>query len=181
MSITPLTSEPASITAGDTISWDIALPDYPASAGWTLKYKAVCATGYFAMVSTASGDNHLIAVAKAITAVYPAGTYSLTKYVESTTELVTLSETTLIVRPCISGMTAAFDNRTHNRKVLAALEAVLEGTATTDQQETTIDGTTIKRRTVADLLKMRSTYALRVWREENPGKLCPTVQVSFRG
>jgi hypothetical protein len=33
------TSEPVRITAGDTVAWTKALPDYPASAGWVLKYR----------------------------------------------------------------------------------------------------------------------------------------------
>ena len=158
MSITPLTSEPASIYAGDTISWNIALPDYPATEGWTLKYKAVCAAGYFAITSSANGADHAVSVAKATTAAYTPGVYTLTKYVESTTELVTLAELTLIVKPALSGKSAAFDNRSHVKKVLDAIEAVLEGRAATDQQELTIDGTTLKRMPVADLLKFRSMY-----------------------
>lgn len=158
MSITPSTSEPASIYAGDTISWIIALPDYPATNGWTLKYKAVCASGYFAITSNASGADHAINVAKATTAAYPPGDYTLVKYVESTTELVTLAELPLTVMPALSGKTARFDNRTHVKKTLDAIEAVLEGRATTDQQEITIDGTIIKRMPVADLLKFRSMY-----------------------
>lgn len=158
MSITPLTSEPASIYAGDTIAWTIALPDYPANQGWTLKYKAVCAGGYFAITSTPSGVDHAVSVAKTTTDDYLPGTYTLTKYVESTTELVTLAELTLVVKPCLTGKTAAFDNRTHVKKVLDAIEAVLEGRAAVDQQELTIDGTTLKRMSVSDLLKFRSTY-----------------------
>jgi len=80
MSITPLT-EPTSIIAGDTLSWQISLSDYPATSGWTLKYKAVCAAGYFAITSTASGADHVVSVAKATTAAYIPGIYTLTRYV----------------------------------------------------------------------------------------------------
>jgi hypothetical protein len=158
MSITPLTSEPASITAGDTISWTIALPDYPATAGWTLKYKAVCAAGYFAMVSSADGDNHIVTADKATTAAYVAGSYTLSRYVESATERVTIDNLTLEVLPDLAAKTAAYDNRSHTKKTLDAIEAVLEGRASIDQQEWTVDGTTIKRMPVADLLKFRSIY-----------------------
>jgi len=154
----PLTKEPAAIHAGATINWLIAVADYPASGGWTLKYKAVSASGYFAIVSSASGDEHAVLADKTTTAGYPAGSYTLTKYVESATELIVLAEMPLTVKPDLAGQVAAFDNRGHVKKVLDAIEAVLEGTASTDQQEITIDGTTIKRRTVADLLKLRSQY-----------------------
>lgn len=158
MSITPLTSEPASIFAGDTISWNISLPDYPANQGWTLKYKAVCAAGYFALVSSANGVDHAVSAAKATTSAFTPGTYTLSKYVESATELITLAELPLVVKPGISGKTAAFDGRTHVKRTLDAIEAILEARATSDQQELTIDGTTLKRMPVADLLKFRSMY-----------------------
>ena len=158
MSITPLTTEPASIYAGDTISWLIALPDYPANAGWVLKYKAVSASGYFALVSTAVGADHAVSASKTDTAAYTAGTYTLTKYVESATELVTLAELPLTVKPAISGMTAAYDNRTHVKKVLDAIEAVLEGTASSDQLKVKLDDKEIQRFSIEELLKLRSTY-----------------------
>jgi hypothetical protein len=166
MSLTPLTTEPAALYSGDSISWLIALPDYPASGGWTLKYNGVSAAGRFALTSTASGDSHAVAAAKTATAGYTAGTYSLTKYVEHTDGTrVTLAELSLIVKPDLAGKSGAFDNRSHVKKMLDAIEAVLEGTATTDQMEFTIDGTTIKRRSVADLLAIRSKY-LEYWRQE---------------
>ena len=158
MSITPLTSEPSSIYAGDTISWKIALPDYPANAGWTLKYKAVSASGYFALVSAADGADHAVSASKTDTAAYVAGTYTLTKYVESSTELVTLAELPLVVKPGISAMTAAYDNRSHVKKVLDAIEAVLEGTATSDQLRVKLGDKEIQRFTIEELLKLRSTY-----------------------
>lgn len=158
MSLTPLTIEPPSITAGDTLSWLITLADYPASYGWTLKYNAISASGRFAIASSASGDDHSVTVAKATSAAYPAGNYTLVKYVESATELITLAELPLVVRPNLAGTTVAYDNRSHVKKVLDAIEAVLEGAAATDQQEITIDGTALKRRTVADLLKLRGQY-----------------------
>lgn len=185
MSITPLTSEPASIYAGDTISWNIALPDYPASGGWTLKYKALCADGYFALTSTADGDDHAVSAAKATTAAFIPGTYNLVKYVESTTELVTLSESTFTVNPALSGKTDVFDNRTINKRILDAIDAVLEGRASSSdlKTETTIDGTTRRLEKIphTDLLKLRGVYGYKVYRETNHGKLAPSVRVSFGG
>lgn len=179
MSIVPQTTEPAAIYAGDTIAWLIALPDYPATGGWTLKYKAVSAVGYIALTSTASGADHAVSAAKATTAAYTPGNYTLIKYVESATELITLAERPFVVRPCLSGKSAAFDNRTNNEKILDAIDAVIAGTATTDQQELTIDGTTIRRRTPAELIRLRNSYAGRVYSERNPGKIGPAVRISF--
>ncbi len=159
MSINQLTTEPAAIYAGDTISWLIPLAGYPASSGWTLKYNAVGAAGQFNLVSSASGIDHAVSIAKATTANYKPGLYTLTKYVENVAgERVTLSEIPLIVKPDLAGKTAALDTRSHAKKVLDAIEAVLENRATTDQQELTLNGKTLKRTPVADLLSFRSKY-----------------------
>lgn len=166
MSIQALTTEPSALYAGDSINWLIALPDYPATGGWTLKYNAVCSAGQFAFSSVPSGADHAVTVVKATTAAYLPGSYSLTKYVEhSDGSRVTLSESLLTVKPDLAGKTAAFDNRGHVKKTLDAIEAVLEGRAAISQQELTIDGTTLKRTPVNDLLRLRSKY-LSYWQQE---------------
>ena len=170
MSVEQLTAEPSAIYAGDTLNWLISVPDYLAPT-WTLKYKAVSATGYFAITSTASGSDHLISVAKATTAAYIPGAHTLVKYVENATELVTLAELPLTVKPALSGKTAAYDNRSHVKKVLDAIEATIEGRATVDQLELTIDGTTLKRMPVEQLLVLRSTYVSEYQRELQTDRL----------
>ena len=180
MSIEALTTEPEIIYAGDTINWLISDSDYPASSGWTLKYKAFCAGGYFLLTAAASGADHAVTAAKATTAAYVAGTYTLVKYVESLTETVTLAELPLIVKPALSAMTAAYDNRTSNEKILAAIDSALLNSASTDQLEITIDGTTIKRMSRETLAAHRNSYALAVWQERNPGQLAPAINLSYR-
>lgn len=176
MSITPLIIEPPALYAGDTIAWNIALPDYPASGGWTLKYNAVSAGGRFALTSAPSSDDHAVAASGITTAAFAPGTYSLTKYVEhSDGTRVTLSELSLLVKPDLAGKTAAFDNRSHVKKVLDAIESVLEGRAGTDQLELTIDGTTLKRTPVADLLILRSKYLGYLQQEQQAANLAAGI------
>ena len=52
MATTP-TTEPASITAGDTLTWQKTLADYPATV-WTLKYRFINATAKVDITATAS-------------------------------------------------------------------------------------------------------------------------------
>lgn len=179
MSIEALTTEPASLTAGDTINWLIAVPDYPASAGWTLKYNGLCAAGRIALTSTPSGDSHAVAVAKTTTADYVAGVYSFTKYVESTTERVTLDTLTIQVLPDLAAMTTAYDNRSQAQKILDAIDNTINGTATSGMLAMTIDGTRLEKMTPEQLLNLRGVYAGLVWRERNPGKIGPSVKVVF--
>lgn len=176
-----LTTEPASVTAGDSISWQISLPDYPASAGYTLKYKLLGSAGALDLVSTASGDDHLITVTPAASALWAAGDYIWKKYVESTTERYTLEQGNITVEADWTAIDAATDTRSNAKKNLDAIEAVMNGTATRSVLEKEIDGVRLKYCVPADLLQLRERYALAYWRELNPGKLCPQINLTIGG
>ena len=62
------TSEPESLVAGDTVTWQKTLSDYPASDGWVLSYRLINAAGNIDITSSASGDDHLVSVAATATA-----------------------------------------------------------------------------------------------------------------
>ena len=70
--------------AGDTLQFDTTVPDYPASGGYTLKYRLVPRAGGSAYVITASanGDGYSVNVAAATTAAWIAGDYAWSAYIE---------------------------------------------------------------------------------------------------
>lgn len=159
MSATLPTIEPAVVTAGDTITWKKSLPDYPADGGWALSYALLSSAGKISITTTASGVDHLVSITAATSAGWAAGTYQWQAYATHATSGRFLVGTgSLVVKPNFAAISAATDTRSHVKKVLDAIEAVLEGTATTDQQDLTIDGTRIVRRSIADLLVLRSRY-----------------------
>jgi len=59
-----------------------------------------------------------------------------------------------------------YDGRNNARKALDAIDAVLGGKATQDQQSYTIKGRSLTRYTVADLLKLRTSFVVKVNREK---------------
>ena len=65
------TTEPETITAGDSLTWKRTLADYPAGT-WTLKYRLINADGKIDLTATASGTDHLVSVAPDTSAVYTA-------------------------------------------------------------------------------------------------------------
>lgn len=161
---TILTSAPSEIRAGDSYTWQISLADYLASAGWTLKYRLISSAGKFDIESDASGDDHLVTIAAAVSATYAAGTYTLIAYVEGgSAERYTLDSTTITVLPDLAAATVATDTRSHARKALEAIEAVLEGRAARSDEEYTIDiggsRRSVKSTPIADLIKARNYYA----------------------
>lgn len=160
------TTEPDVLNVGDTWKWTKTLADYPASV-WTLTYRFKSAAGGFEVVASASGDDHSVTVAYATTSGYTAGFYSWTASASNGSERYIVDSGTCTLNPDFrtGTATAAYDGRTHARTVLDAIEAVIEGRATVDQQEYEIAGRRLKRMPVADLLKFRQHYKTEVQSE----------------
>lgn len=182
------TNEPQELRAGETWKWrreDLAT-DYPAST-WTLKYwmKKTGATGAnFSITASADGDNFAVTVAASTTSGYTAGTYTWAAQVSSGSDVYGVDTGTLILLPRYD-QASNLDDRTHARKVLDAINAVIENRATLDQEEYTIGNRSLKRTPMADLLVLRNRYQAMVNAEEASEKLrngigvARTVQVRF--
>lgn len=165
------TTEPRRIVAGDTLQWRIALTDYPAGEGWTLKYHAFNATSSFDIVSAADGDVHAVNVAAAVSALYTPGDYHLSAYVVGggahAGERYSLSVSTLeVVANLASG---TLDGRTTARQILDSLKSLYQthitsGRALTDSY--TIEGRAFKFVNAADLLKQISYWEQEALRED---------------
>lgn len=182
------TIEPTSIIAGDTVSWRISLADFPASAGWILKYCLLSSAGKIDIASNSDGDGHLVTIGAAVSASYTAGDYQVQRYVErgegETLERYTLfTDRTITVTVSLAAATGAQDTRSQTKRTLDAIDAVLEKRAGRDDLHMEIltgnQRQRIERIPHDQLLKLRGVYARRYWREKNPGKLCPQVHVRF--
>lgn len=152
------TIEPSTITAGDTVSWKKTLPDYPATAGWALTYAIKGPTAIAAITAAASGDDHLISITAAATTAWAAGDYWWTGYVTKGSERHQVASGTLKVRPNLATVSSTYDGRSHVKKTLDALEAVIEGRASKDQMAYTIQGRSLSRIPPAELLTWRDKY-----------------------
>lgn len=151
------TTEPTEVTAGDTLTWQRALADYPASAGWVLTYALVAAASQITITATADGDDHLVSVAAAASALYTPGDYAWQAYVTKAAERYTVGSGSLTIRPNLAAQGGGYDARSHAQKTLAALEAWLEShdLAVADYQ---IAGRAMKYHSIPDLLKLRDAY-----------------------
>lgn len=168
MSIEIPTTEPAAVTAGDSLSWSITLADYPASDGWALSYALISPTAKIAIASAASGADHLVAVTAAISAAWGAGIYDWQAYVTKTTARVTVRSGRMTVLPNFS---AATPSKTTARQLLDAVNAALLGTGTLTQRMLEINGKRIERHSPADLLAMRSRLMHEVAGEEAAARI----------
>ncbi len=162
-------TEPNILIAGDRWVWkrtDLGT-DYPPAA-FSLKYSARLegsTASEIEITASESGADYLIEVASATTATYAAGTYRWQAYIIRTadSERLTLASGTFEVKP--NKDTAATDPRTHVKKVLDAIEAVIESRATKDQESYTINGRSLSRTPIAELLVLRDKYKIEYQRE----------------
>lgn len=163
----------STITVGDTLNFvsSVAaypkLVDYPATAGWTLTHKLMPRVSgtVLSFNATAEGADYRSIVLAATTAAWDAGFYSWAAYVTKAAERYTVAqgETVIVGDPA---NTNALDGRTHSRKTLDAIEAVIEGRATKDQMAYTIGTRSLQRMPIKDLLLFRAQYRLEVQNEE---------------
>lgn len=158
------TIEPSTANAGDTWRWTRTLADYPASAGWVLSYTLINAASKITITAAASGDAHAVTVAAGTTAAYAAGTYDWRARVSLAGEVYTVGEGRITVRNAYAAST--FDARSHARKTLDAIEAVIENRASSAVAEYQIAGRQLKNIPVADLLALRDKYRAEVKRED---------------
>ena len=161
-----MTQEPSNFTAGDTVKFSKSLPAYPASAGWSLSYVAINSTGKFTATGTAAGDAFDVTISSTTTAAINAGDYLFETYVSKASERFRVASGTVKVQPNITAA-ATYDGRSHARKTLDAIEAVIEGRASTDQEEYTIGNRSLKRTAIADLIVLADKYRAMVKSEEN--------------
>jgi hypothetical protein len=165
------TIEPKSIRAGETWTWEKTLADYPAPT-WVLTYTFFSAASVFSVVASASGSAHTVSVSAAASATKIAGRYDWTAQVSTGSGesiqryRVGLGSTTIL--PNLAASTS-YDGRSHARKVLEAINALIEGAAT-DGQLAVVQAVTGGNMSIsyapAELRKWQQQYAALVVAED---------------
>lgn len=160
-------AEPLNVYQGDSLSWSRAdLVDYPASA-WTLTYYFTGAGGAFSIVATPDGDDFDVAATIAETLAWPDGFYSWQARVDDGADAKqTVDSGRFEVLLGFDGAMAS-DQRSHNRIMVAALEAMLQGKATRDQKSYKLpDGRELERLDLTEIADLLDLYTNRLRREE---------------
>ena len=161
------TTEPAELNAGDRWAWKRSdLGEY--GADYTLTYVARLdsdGTTTFTFDGTWGSGAYVVEVASATTGAYTSGTYNVEIYItrDSDSERVSIGQQTWTVQPNLASSTA--DTRTHAKKVLDSIEAVIEGRASDSQESYQIKDRALKHMTHDELLKLRSFYKAEYNRE----------------
>jgi hypothetical protein len=162
--------EPLALVIGDRWAWKRDdLGDYPA-ASYTLKYacrRESSGGDEIEITATANGTAFKVEVAAATTAAYTTGIYHWQAYItrNSDSERVTVDTGTFEIRA--NRDLATGDPRGHYKIVLDNIEAVIEKRATKDQESYSINGRSLTRTSLDDLVRLRDTYRAKYITELN--------------
>ena len=154
---------PRRLNAGDSASWVVSLPNYPATEGWSLKYAIANASQNYALTASALGDDFEVVIPSSTSSSYSPGLYALIGYVEKDDQRTEVSSNRLEILP---NVTSLHDRRTQAERTLQAIRDLLEGKATDDQQMIQYAGRTLSRYTFEQLIAIESRLARRVAREK---------------
>ncbi len=170
------------LTAGVTFDHTVTLTAYPAPS-WTLTL-ILRGPQAIDLIATADGASHRFQVDAATTADWLAGRYWFTLRATRGAEVVQVDEGDLRIVPDLAALTDTFDGRTHAERVLEAIEAVIEGRATIDQQSYQINNRQLSRTPIPDLLMLRGKYREEVRQQQQAARgqslLGRQVKVRFR-
>lgn len=158
-------TEPNSIIAGSRIGWtrsDIT-STYP-TATYTLIYRFKLQSGdwdFEKITADKVSSAHIVELSKSTTAGFKAGDYRWQAIVVRDSD----SEEIVVDEGYATVAAQSGDIRSHNLTVLQAIRATIEGTASNEQAEYSINGRTLKRRSIAELVELEQLYAAR-WENE---------------
>lgn len=157
-------------TVGDTFEQTTSLPDYPAGAGWVLKYRLLprdAAGAAIDLTCVASGDDHVANATAAATAGWKAGSYTWSSWVELGGVKHSIAQGQITLAPDPRVFSGVLDGRSQAEIALANIRSVLAGVASKNVLRYEIGGRSLEHYQIAELIKLESKLAQDVKREQN--------------
>ena len=176
--------EPLSLIAGDTVKFYAASVDktnFPLGGGWTVNADLIGQSTVLNDVAATETDGEYLVTFTAVqTATLAAGNYTLVMSVTDGTDRYTTYSQSATIEANLAAAASATDTRSHARKVLDAIEAVLENRATKDQESYTIKDRSLTRMSVEDLMMFRDRYKAEVAREDRAERIAQGLGTSAK-
>lgn len=166
-----LSSVPFRLVAGTTLEIRRTVSGYSPLDGWTYKLYLAGPTVPEVFEGVPDVADFLITITATETAALLAGAYRFSERVEHTDgRVVEIGVGTILI---IADLATAKpgDQRTHARRTLEAIEAVIEKRATSDQESYQINGRTLVHIPIKELLIFRDKYREEVRIEELAGQI----------
>ena len=150
---------PNSFTVGESFSWTKSFSLYPTSS-WALTYHFRGVGQGFDVVGTANGIKFELSALASQTNGCVAGKYAYQAFVTKNTEKILVDEGLVLVHPSLASVAAnaTFDGRSNAQKILDAIDAMVQGKATLDQQAYQIGNRQLSRIPIPDLIVLRDKY-----------------------
>ncbi|PCJ29614.1 MAG: hypothetical protein COA94_01040 [Rickettsiales bacterium] len=151
--------EPASFTAGETVTWKKWIAGFESASGWELVYlmRSQSDDSAIEFAAEIEDDHHLVTLASNETINYKTGQYWWQCFARRAGEQHLIAEGSMFVKPNFSQMDRV-DGRSHVKKTLDALEAMIQGKASRDQLSYSIAGRSLSRLSPSELLQWRDQY-----------------------
>ncbi len=163
--------EPEQLVAGETGQWKRRWPDFSAAAGWALNYYFRGPGAALDVTAAANGADFVVTVTSTQSAGLTAGVYFWQAWVVLGSVKHLVGEGQITIKQGFAATADPFDGRSPVKKILDAIDALVLGKATLDQQEYTIGTRSLKRIPVAELLALRTQYAQLYAREQRAARL----------
>ena len=159
------------IQAGDKFIFEYTNADYKPTAGWKCY---ISLRNVEQMIDLSSdegdGDTFIFKASREDTAKWASGTYSYNIYVRNNEDRFRLKDGTVeILRDYASD--EVYDPRSQAKRTLDAVNATLEGRATSDYSSMTHRGRSITKLSVTELIQLRSLLLKEINREEIQNQL----------
>lgn len=159
---------PDTIRAGATLDIPVVLTAYPAP-DWGLKL-ILRGPEQIDLDSADDDAAHSLGAAASVTSDWAPGKYWWQLRAIRGAEVVIVEDGQLTITPDLALVEGAHDGRTHAERVLDAINAVIEGRASIDQESYTIKDRSLNRTPLADLIMLKSKYEAEVARERRVAK-----------
>lgn len=163
---------PATLVAGDGWAWlDVAaFASHPPSE-WSLRYvlRPLAGGASVEIDASAGADAYELRFSSAQSAAVPPGqfTWIALAFHAASGDRATVATGRVEILPDPAASTG--DQRSSAERILDAIKATLEGRVTKDAESYSIEGRSISRTPIADLLRLREVYTREVQAEQNPG------------
>ena len=159
------TSAPQSATAGDSLVWVQRAGEYTPADGWALT--VAFAGRDLSVAAVTVGGEHQVTITAAQTAALGAGAWPWIARATKGAERVTVASGTLTLAADPLGAQASAT--THAERMLAAIESVIEGRATSDLSSYSVAGRSLTKLSPAELAQWRNYYRAEVAAERGGG------------
>lgn len=147
---------PAEIGAGVTFRETVCLPVYPAP-DWSVTL-IMRGPSQIDLAATGQEENHELHAQASTTKDWKPGHYRYELRASDGADVITVEAGEVRIAPDLSAQAEGYDGRDHVRRVLDAIEAVIENRATIDQQSYQINNRSLQRTPLSELLKLRNLY-----------------------